>query len=63
MLHEFAQADALVALGKDEEALIGHLHDLVYGRARSHRMQVGPGWRVQTGIALRHHEDGLLFPK
>ncbi len=62
-LGELAQADALGAFGEDEEALVGHLDDLMHGRAGADGVQVGAGGRVLAGVALGDDQDGLAFAK
>ena len=53
--------DALVPLGEDEQALVGHLDDLMHGRTGSNGVQVGSLGRVLARIPLGHHKDGLFF--
>ncbi len=55
-LGELAQAHALLALGKDEEALVGHFDDFVDGRAGADVVQVGASgvsWRASRWATTR----------
>ena len=58
---EFAQPDALRALGEDEEALVGHLDDFVHRRQGADGVQVAGLRGVHARVALRDHHDGLLL--
>ena len=62
-LVELAQLHPLRALGEDEQALVGHLDDLVYGRKRAHRVQIAGLRGVHARIALRHHHHRLFVAK
>ena len=53
--------DALQALGEDKQALVGHAHDFVHDRQASYREQVGRLRRIHARLALRYHNDGLVF--
>ncbi len=59
-LGEVGEAHALQALGKNKEALVGHLDDFVDDRQRPYRIQVGGLRRIDARLALRHHHDGLV---
>ncbi len=60
-LRKIRQFDALGALGEDEEALVGHLDDLMDGRPGADGMQVGSEGGVLAGVALGDHQDRLLL--
>jgi hypothetical protein len=62
-LDELAQAHALGAFGEDEEALVGHLDDLMDGRAGAYGVEIGAGGGVLAGIALGDDQDGLALPE
>src|ERR1700683_371164 len=60
-LRELAEAHALQAFGKYEEALVGHLDDFVDYGGRADGVKIAGWWAIDAGFALRHHYDGLVF--
>ncbi len=55
-----AELHALRAFGKDEEALVRHLDDLMDGRQGAVGVQIAGLRRVHARIALGDDDDGLL---
>ena len=60
-LGKFSQLDPLGALGKDEEALVGHFDDFVHRRQGADGIQVAGLRTVHAFVALRDDHDGLLL--
>ncbi len=60
-LSKFAQLDPLRALGKDEQALVGHFDDFVHRRQGADGIQVAGLRAVHAFVALRDDHNGLLL--
>ena len=56
-----SSAHALQPLGKDKQALVGHLDDFVHHRQRADHVQIGRLRRIHPRLALRHHDNRLVF--
>ena len=61
VLGKLAQPHPLVALGKNKQALVRHLHHFMHRRARANVVQVRSLRRVLPGVPLRHHQNRLLL--
>ena len=60
-LRVFAKLHPLQALGKNEQTLVGHLHNFVHRGQRAHAEKIGRGGGVNASLALRDDNNGLVF--
>ena len=56
-----ASLHPLQALGKNEQALVGHLDDFVHHRQGADGVKIGGLGGIDAGFPLRHHHNGLVF--
>ena len=59
-LGKVGEANAFQALGKNKEALVGHLDDFVDDGKGSDGIEIGGLRRIDAGLALRYDDDGFV---
>jgi len=60
-LRKLAEAYPLQTLSEHKETLVGHLDDFVDDGRGTDGVEIGGLRAVDAGLALRHHDDGLIF--